>query len=377
MKSRISCTASIAGFLDCGGKQSATPLSLEAAFAPPNAGASRPAKPQTCDSGTVSLLWVSMILEPHSLDGLSRELAAAHAARQKISAVRLGALSRLVEHTPEDMTATVEGGMILRAFQEQLAERGQWLPMDPPQPDSLTIEELLAADASGPRRFGYGTVRDYLIGIRVVLPDGRIIKAGGNVVKNVAGYDLCKLFIGSRGTLGVIVEATFKLRPLPEAERFVEAEFDSLSGADQFLESVRGSALNPVVLDLHHLAALHGPSSGTYTVVLGFAGAREDVDFQSGQAAELGARVPSGLDYEREFWRHGSPGKARRVSVLPSEIANTVRGLGGVPFVARAGNGVIWYRGGPDPVQTELPLALLRRVKDGFDPNRILPDLLL
>jgi len=112
--------------------------------------------------------------------------------------------------------------------------------------------EFGADQASGPRRFGYGTIRDYLIGLKVVLADGTLISSGGKVVKNVAGYDLTKLFIGSHGSLGVIVEATFKLRPLPELEKFVQAKCDSLEKADAFIEAVLNSELTPIVVDLHN-----------------------------------------------------------------------------------------------------------------------------
>jgi FAD/FMN-containing dehydrogenase len=311
---------------------------------------------------------------------LQQAIAAAPAGGERIASVNLEALSRLVDHGPEDMTATVEAGMTLAAFQSGLASRGQWLPVDPPHPDGLSIGLLLSTNASGPRRFAYGTVRDYVIGMKVVLADGRVIKSGGKVVKNVAGYDLCKLFIGSRGALGVIVEATFKLRPFPEAEQFVQAEFDSLEKADAFVQSILESDLVPAVLDLHNLNASStsrpdAPRSHALTVVLGFAGAREDVEYQLGKAAELGAHSPSNLDHEARFWDSTASGPARRRSVLPSELATTIRGLGEVPFVARAGNGLVCYRGGPAEPKSEAPEKLLRRVKDSFDPKHIFPEL--
>ncbi len=151
------------------------------------------------------------MLAPANLDELLQRLAGNYAHNEKIPPFILTALSRVVEHAPEDLTVVVEAGVNLGALQKILATRGQWLPIDPPRPESTTIAEILNANASGPRRFGYGTVRDYLIGIKVALADGRVIKAGGKVVKNVAGYDLCKLFVGSQGSLGLIVEATFKL----------------------------------------------------------------------------------------------------------------------------------------------------------------------
>ncbi len=169
-----------------------------------------------------------MNLRPLSAEELARSLRDASQSATRIERVDLSALSRILEHTPEDMTVTVEAGATLAALQRALAALGQWLPIDPPHPERLTVAALLDTNASGPRRAGFGTIRDYVIGLRVALADGRLVRSGGKVVKNVAGYDLMKLFIGARGTLGVIVEVTFKLLPLPEAEAFVQAHFGTL-----------------------------------------------------------------------------------------------------------------------------------------------------
>ena len=321
-----------------------------------------------------------MILEPRTLEELQRSLKAANATGEPVDSVRLGMLNRLMDHVPADMTATVEAGMTLAQFQQRLAAQGQWLPLDPPNSDHLALGDLLSTNTSGPRRFGYGTVRDYLLGIRVALADGRLIRAGGKVVKNVAGYDLCKLFVGSHGTLGVIVEATFKLRPIPEAEQFVQAEFDSVEQADALIQAILESDLAPVVLDLHNLQTFRvsrsdAPRPHAWTLVLGFAGAREDVAYQVAKAGELGARTPSNLDHETRFWNADTIGPTRRSSVLSSELAKTIQGLGRVAMVARAGNGIIWYRGGPEPPKADRPEKLIRRVKETFDPKRIFPEL--
>src|SRR5207302_2672640 len=111
----------------------------------------------------------------------------------------------------------------LSEFQKHLAEAGQWLPIDPPDHGKATLGGVVATGLSGAHSLGYGPPRSFVIGMRVVLAGGRAIKAGGNVVKNVAGYDLCKLFTGSYGTLGFVTELTFKLRPLPEETRTVVA----------------------------------------------------------------------------------------------------------------------------------------------------------
>jgi len=288
-----------------------------------------------------------------------------------VSGIHLDALNRVVEHEPHDMTVTVEAGLTLARLQADLSRSRQWLPLDPPHPERLTVGALLAANASGPRRFGYGTCRDYLLGIKVVLADGRVIHSGGKVVKNVAGYDLAKLFVGSQGSLGVIAQATFKLRPLPEAEEFVQARRPSLDEATALLALAIESELTPVVVDLHDLTPSPDQHRATFSLVVGFAGTREEVQWQRTRANELGLAEGATLDHEYRFW-NGGPA-ARRVSVLPSRLVETLRHLGAVSFLARAGNGVIYYRGGPETAKDEAPARLIQRLKNEFDPRHILP----
>jgi glycolate oxidase subunit GlcD len=132
-------------------------------------------------------------------------------------------LSKLIHHEPADLVATAEAGLTLRDFQKQLRQKGQWLPLDPPDDGTATVGGIVATGMSGPQQPGYGPVRSFVIGLRAILADGTMIRAGGNVVKNVAGYDLCKLFTGSYGTLGIITEVTFKLRPWPVETRTIVA----------------------------------------------------------------------------------------------------------------------------------------------------------
>jgi FAD/FMN-containing dehydrogenase len=307
-----------------------------------------------------------MTLTPKDREEVCRMIADAASRRETVTACDLAALNRVVEHAPEDMTVTVEAGMTLAGLQAVLAKGGQCLPIDPPHPERVTVGELISENLSGPRRYGYGTIRDSLIGLRVVLANGRLVHSGGKVVKNVAGYDLQKLFVGSRGTLGVIVEATFKLRPLPEAERIVQARCESCERANQLIEGVAESELVPVIFDWHNVGI---KEAGRSVLCLGFAGSREEVDWQVKRAGELGIGEAGGLDEELTFWSEGM-GAHRKVSVLPSSVVETVKGLGADEFVARAGNGVIYYRGGKAP-EKERNLAgnLNQRVKEIFDPN--------
>ncbi|MCG3150310.1 MAG: hypothetical protein PCFJNLEI_03793 [Verrucomicrobiae bacterium] len=244
-----------------------------------------------------------------------------------------------IVHSPADMTVTVAGGVPISTLQAELVKNSQWLPVDPP--GSLTVRQLLDTNASGPRRYGFGTIREHLLGVRVRMGE-QVINAGGRVMKNVAGYDLCRLMVGAHGTLGEILEATFKLRPVPEVEKFVQKQCDSLDEAGQLIELVLRSPVIPVVLDLVSPA----------TVVVGLAGTQEEVEWQLQQ---LPFSEPGNLDYNRVL--------PTCVSVLPSKLIETVRGL--TTFVARAGNGVVYHDGPKETGETPVPL-LQQRVREAF-----------
>ena len=309
-----------------------------------------------------------------SQEQVASALGQATQAGTKVSGVDLRALNRVVEYTPEDLTVTVEAGLSFAQLQARLAERRQWLPIDPPQPSEVSIWDLLKFNLSGPRRYGYGTIREHLIGLKVALADGRLIRSGGKVVKNVAGYDLLKLFVGDRGTLGVAVEATFKVHPLPEAERFVQVACASPAEAGRIIEAVVESPLTPRVLDLYRDNELR--------VVLGFAGAREEVDWQLGAASKMGIKENADLQYDSDI---RGPAPVQQLSVLPSRLIETLERLQPARFVSRAGNGVIYYSGagatagssseGRVTTSPATVQELTRRIKDTFDPKHVLPSL--
>src|SRR6266851_6397233 len=131
-------------------------------------------------------------------------------------AVDMTAMDQVIDYPARDMTITVQAGITLAKLQAILAAENQRLPIDVAEPERATLGGAIAVNASGPRRFGFGTLRDYVIGISFTNDEGNEVKAGGRVVKNVAGYDLCKLQIGAFGTLGIITQVTLKLKPLPE-----------------------------------------------------------------------------------------------------------------------------------------------------------------
>ena len=139
----------------------------------------------------------------------------------------LSSLNQVVDHNPADLTATVQAGMTVGALQEVLSKHGQFLALDPPLPHRATVGGTLATAVSGPLKWQYGSPRDVVIGMKVVQADGKVTKSGGQVVKNVSGYDMARLHIGGLGTLGIIAEVSFKLTPLPAGQATVVSAYDT------------------------------------------------------------------------------------------------------------------------------------------------------
>jgi glycolate oxidase FAD binding subunit len=165
-----------------------------------------------------------------------------------ISTVRM---NEVLEHTPGDQIVRLEAGVKLEDLQENVSDSDQMLAIDPPE-SGATIGGIVAANSSGPRRYRYGTIRDLIIGITVVLHDGTVAKAGGKVVKNVAGYDLSKLFTGSLGTLGIIATANFRLHPRPEASRTVAVEVAGPQQAQAAAQAIVHSQVEATAVELYY-----------------------------------------------------------------------------------------------------------------------------
>lgn len=159
-------------------------------------------------------------------------------------------LTGVVDYPARDMTITVEAGITLAALRETLAAERQYLPVDAAQPGRATLGGLIATNFSGPRRYGNGTLRDYVIGISAVDGHGTLFKAGGRVVKNVAGYDFCRLLIGSLGTLAVVTQATLKVKPIPAASVLAVADIASADEAEAILAKLVDSRTTPTSIEL-------------------------------------------------------------------------------------------------------------------------------
>ena len=286
------------------------------------------------------------------------------------------ALSRLngvVDYEPGDMTATFQAGVLLKDAQAVLGRNQQFIGLDPPYGDRATIGGILATNSSGPRRLRYGASRDLVIAIRVVHPDGKVTRGGAKVVKNVTGYDMNKLYIGCLGTLGVIVEATFRLHPVAPVEQTLLAPFESVDAARQAVGRILDSPVVPTALELFNPEASRRVaeqagvpwSKEGYSVAVAIGSVRpEAVDAQletvrrlcreagSAEAHVLGGQVHAA------FWRATQdfmPGDGLRsvlkASVLLTKLAEAVRvgeevaaeqGLG-LGVVSEAGSGIVRY----------------------------------
>jgi len=312
----------------------------------------------------------------------------------------LTGLDLVVEHTAGDLVVIAQAGVPLAALQAQLAAAGQFLALDPPG-NLGTLGGIVSANASGPRRLRYGTVRDLLIGTTVVLADGTVASSGGKVVKNVAGYDLGKLYTGAHGTLGVVVSTTWRLHPVPPTQRSVVVDLADVADAGPLALRLARSTLTPTAVELL------GETGGSGRLVVLFEAIEPSVRAQARAAVALvGGQQQDGIA-DGLGARPATPGDLLlRVAFAPSTLAAVLRALpAGTQVAASACTGVL-YAGLPAaPGLLALPqlraalaahdgtavvldapaeqrpeldhwgpagdsLALMRRVKDRFDPER-------
>jgi glycolate oxidase FAD binding subunit len=208
--------------------------------------------------------------------------------------IRLDRLNRIVEFDAPNLNVTAEAGLTLGTLQLTLAEKQQILPWDPPADHKRTLGGLLAVNRCGPSRLLYGTLRDWVLGMRVALPTGELIRCGGKVIKNVSGYDMNKLFIGSLGTLGLITEVSVKLLPRLAVRSAVVGTFADCGQAARLVSAVLDSVLLPEALDLLNPEALRlvGPRigldvpAGAWGLAVALAGSRATVERQTHEFAQ-------------------------------------------------------------------------------------------
>jgi len=253
-----------------------------------------------------------------------------------------------IDHCAGDLTATVGAGMTLAAVNEALARSGQWLPLDPPAADRATIGGIVAANDSGPRRQKHGAPRDLIIGVEMVRADGRVARAGGKVVKNVAGYDLARMLCGSRGSLAVIASATFKLAPLAPVSRTVVATARNARACADLALAVSASPTAPSAIEVE---------SPPHRLLIRFESTARAADAEADTASSLclaqgaDARVVADdeerslwSDYERTVWGDAIDGVLVKVSVLPTEVGELLDQGGATLAAGRAALGVLYLR---------------------------------
>jgi glycolate oxidase FAD binding subunit len=286
-------------------------------------------------------------------------------------ALSLAALGRVVDYPARDMTVTVEAGATMAQLADLLAGERQRLPVDVPQAERATIGGVIATNFNGPRRYGQGTIRDYVIGIRAVDGRGMPYRGGGRVVKNVAGYDFCKLLTGSLGTLGVITEVTLKLKPLPERiAAMVCAPKDEVA-AESLLAALVRSRTTPVAIELLDGPQWAGdpalapvkPAQGARGLFLAvaFEGSQREVAWMADQLGRdwwdqgvdghhtlFDADAAALVNRLVEFPASGPAVCVLRASILPSQVTNFLRAVRTVDpnssSQAHAGSGIVIAR---------------------------------
>jgi glycolate oxidase FAD binding subunit len=348
----------------------------------------------------------------------------------------LSKLNRVIDYPARDMTVTVEAGVTMKVLAELLAKERQRLPVDVPRADQATIGGVIASNWNGPRRYGESSLRDSVIGIGAVDGRGLPFKGGGRVVKNVAGYDFCKLLTGSLGTLGVVTQVTLRLKPIPEQSALMACSLPDAESAEKLLAALIASQVTPTAIELLAgpewqtapvLADLGQSSPSALYLVVGVEGTGLEVESMlrqlSAEWRELGVEAPlvvgeGALLWQRliEFPQAGESPLVLKASVVPSGVTAMVAAARRVDpdcsIQAHAGNGTVIIQlsrfptGGlsralvgnlqpaaaahhgqlvvlSNPSGTEMthqsvwgatdsPLALMREVKRRFDPADIL-----
>ncbi len=266
--------------------------------------------------------------------------------------VSLARMRRVIAYEPGDMTIVAEAGVTLGELNRLCFEHRQRLPVDPREPDRTTVGAMVGASHAGPTRLSEGTVRDLLIGVGFVGHGGRLARGGGRVVKNVAGYDLMKVMTGSFGTLGIVVEAAFKVRPIPENYSLAVRRFR------RDTEAFEAAATLNEALAMVHLEVLSpGPSAALgydydWVVMAGFAGNRAELDYQRAKIVEVlgseadmleGACAESSFASLRDM-DFPADGLVAQIAVKPAELARCARECSG-EYRAHAGSGVaqVWF----------------------------------
>ena len=255
-------------------------------------------------------------------------------------------LAKILDYQPDDMTITCEPGVTLSALQAHLATRRQFLPLDAPLPARATMGGIVSANQGGFRRSAYGTSRDLVIGVRAIMTGGTQVKGGGKVVKNVAGYDVCKLFTGAWGTAGLLTEITFKVYPLPEGERLLWMPAPDAATAARAGFTLHQAQLAPTALLATNEFTLDskGGSEGKAGLFALLQGPAARMDWQTGEIGHMTGEagldapdtlLPAALNALRDRQARLAPDTpaAGRIACLPTDTAPLLKRLQSLPGI--------------------------------------------
>jgi glycolate oxidase FAD binding subunit len=258
-------------------------------------------------------------------------------------------LKEVLQYEPNDLTISVEAGMPFAELQTLLAKNRQMIALDPPFAAEATVGGIVSTNSSGPLRRAFGTARDLLIGMRFATLDGRLVSAGGMVVKNVAGLDMGKLLIGSFGTLGVIASVNFRLHPLPEETETFLFSFPDLESAVEKRDALNQGALLPLAVDLISPAAADRLGSRGFVLAIRAGGSRKVLARYAKELDE--AERLTGQDdiawwrniseFSADFLRQEPSGIVLRISSTISDMCSLLRTLSG-STISRASSGVTY-----------------------------------
>jgi glycolate oxidase FAD binding subunit len=324
--------------------------------------------------------------ERTSLFPLGGGTAAGYGLASKAAGKRLSTngLVHVVDYPARDMTVTVEAGITLAELSRLLAAENQMLPVDIAQADSATLGGAIAVNFSGPRRYGYGTLRDYVIGVSAIDGHGTEFHAGGRVVKNVAGYDFCKLLTGSLGTLAVITQVTLKVLPRPEAAVALALDVPTSEQAEALLAGLVQSRTTPSAIELLIGDAwkdVAGPAIGGFgRLIVGLEGTEPEVRWMVDQlraewlaAGAAATNLIDGADAEKlrerltAFGCEGPPAPwMLKFNTRPSRVVEACSRIRRVfptaSLLSHAGNGIILAKLG-DTAAHELAKPLIGELR--------------
>jgi len=401
------------------------------------------------ESDAVDGVMSAVVARPRNTDELCRILAAANREGLAVAprgggahlaignslkrldiVVDISALNRIVQHNAADLTLVVEAGITLAALRRALAKEGQFLALDASLPQRATIGGILAAGVSGPLKWHYGSARDLVIGMQVAQADGRLTRSGGQVVKNVSGYDMARLHVGGLGTLGVITEVSFKLTPMPRRESTLVAQFKSYADCAAAAMSIFNSGAMPLAMTAYNhaankrIGAAYGARGGSALAVR-LGGRPRTLQRLENETFAILSPCADAVDRMDDgaataYWATladfgyaaAKPIMSARVSVLPNRVAQVVDAIAqcaDVAILAQVGYGMLnahWFdqeldlgetlRHARDAVHSaggsliveRAPLsvkagidvwdyngdslAIMRGLKAQYDPNRIL-----